>query len=221
MNTGRRSNRNFGITSLVPVSRVPDAGKQDPGKPEFWEYRYQKEITPWDLGGVPRHLVNFVEGIAQAATILIPGCGSAHEARLFAQRDWYVTAVDFSPSAVMRAKDTLGNLPGDVVLADFLSYDSNSARFDFIYERAFLCSLPPILRSRYVQQCAKLLSKGGRLFGYFYISEGEGGPPFPITSRELLSLFSPEFKLIADEAAGDESLPVFHGQERFQVWEKV
>ncbi|MBX9693596.1 MAG: methyltransferase domain-containing protein [Cyanobacteria bacterium] len=206
------------MTGVVPVSRL---NGQDPAKPDFWEYRYQKEYTPWDMGGVPRRLVNFVEGLSQPASILIPGCGSAHEARLFAQREMYVTAVDFSPSAVMRAKDTLGNLPGDVVLADFLSYDSNAVRFDYIYERAFLCSLPPILRSRYMQQCAKLLRPGGRLFGYFFISEGEGGPPFPISSKELALLLNAEFKLVADEAAGDESLAVFEGQERFQVWEKL
>ena len=200
-----------------------DFGRQNPGEPDFWESRYQTDNTPWDIGHVPVRLSDYLNQSRFTGSVLIPGCGAAHEAKLFAGLDWKVTAVDFSPSAVMRARESLGELPGEVVLADFLSYrpvDEASNGFDCVYERAFLCSLPPMLRTRYVQQCASLLKEGGQLVGFFYVADGKKGPPFPISHQELLSTMSAAFDLLADEPVSEDSLAIFKGNERWQVWRR-
>lgn len=199
--------------------RVISGTKPDPSKPDFWESHYRKNNTPWDAGGVPQRLMEHLSKADEHGNVLIPGCGKGHEASYLASEGWHVTAVDFSPSAVLRAREMLGNLPGEVIQADFLSFDSGAQKFDCVYERAFLCSLPPALRSRYAQQCADLLRPGGMLFGFFFVDEGEGGPPFPIAATELRSLLRPHFGLVQDEQVSD-SLDVFRGNERWQIWVK-
>jgi len=46
-----------------------------------------------------------------------------------------------------------------------------------VYERAFLCSLPRLLRPRYVQRVLELLGPQGRIAGFFFFEDGERGPP--------------------------------------------
>ncbi len=63
------------------------------------------------------------------------------------------------------------------------------------------------------------------LVGFFFVDEAAAaprrGPPFAVTSAELLGLLGGGFDLVADapvEAA--ESAPVFAGRERWQQWRR-
>src|SRR5665213_2943240 len=76
---------------------------------EFWDSRYRAGKTPWDFGGVPSALVKYLQ-TASPQRALIPGCGSGYEMRAFHERGWDVVAVDFSPSAVERARQVMGCL---------------------------------------------------------------------------------------------------------------
>jgi thiopurine S-methyltransferase len=61
---------------------------------------------------------------------------------------------------------------------------------------------------------------GGVLAGYFFFDEGERGPPFPLHSQEeLVALLEPAFERIEDAPVAD-SIPVFAGRERWQVWRR-
>ena len=57
---------------------------QDSSRAEFWDTRFRDGVTPWDAGGAPPQLVAWLRG-RPPARVLIPGCGSGHEVRLFAQ----------------------------------------------------------------------------------------------------------------------------------------
>ena len=70
---------------------------------EFWDSRYRSGKTPWDYGGVPAALLNYLQ-TAQPGRVLIPGCGSGYEVRAFHERGWDVLAIDYSPAAVERAR---------------------------------------------------------------------------------------------------------------------
>jgi thiopurine S-methyltransferase len=117
---------------------------------------------------------------------------------------------------VERARKILGPLSERVRLADFFETDFG-APFDLVYERAFLCSLPRPLRPRYVQRATELLSPRGRLAGFFFFEDGERGPPFGLRSGELEALLGARFERAADAAVHD-SIPIFAGKERWQVW---
>jgi SAM-dependent methyltransferase len=191
--------------------------KQDASRPEFWEKRFRENFTPWDAGRVPSSLERFLQAEPRRLRVLIPGCGSGYEVRAFAEAGHDVLAVDFAPAAVERSRRVLGPLSDRVRLADFFETDFG-APFDLIYERAFLCSLPRPLRPRYARRALEVLAPQGRLAGFFFLEDGEGGPPFGLRSGELEALLGSTFERTIDEGVAD-SIPIFAGKERWQVWE--
>ncbi|MEM5295291.1 methyltransferase domain-containing protein [Burkholderia sp. JPY481] len=197
---------------------VPDFANRDPNSPEFWDERFERHYTPWDQAGVPSAFRAFAERHRNAA-VLIPGCGSAHEAVWLARQGNPVRAIDFSAAAVAAAREQLGAQHASLVeQADFFTY-APPFKPGWIYERAFFCALPPTRRADYAQRMAELLPTGGLLAGYFFIGATPKGPPFGIARDELDALFTPHFELIEDEAV-DDSIAVFAEHERWLTWRR-
>lgn len=196
---------------------------RDPRHPDFWNERFEKSFTPWDKGGVPQELQRFVQAALQPLATLIPGCGNGYEAAYLAQAGWPVTAIDFSPAAVQSARAAIGPWGKHVLEADFFTYQPEQ-KLDLIYERAFFCALPHEMRAAIVARWAVLLPPGAWLAGYFFIDDAVDaslkGPPFTIPSVELIKLVLPYFELLEDREVTD-SLPVFAGKERWQVWRRL
>lgn len=192
---------------------------QDSSQPEFWDTRYRDHVTPWDAGGVPTDLRAFAQTLPAKSRVLIPGCGSGHEVIFLAQIGLNVLAIDFSPQAIEAAKQHVAHLADRVQLADFFAFDPGSNAFDVIYERAFLCALPRKLWSRYGERMAELLPPQKQLAGFFFYGDNPRGPPFATSPVELHGLLDAAFELVEDRPA-TESLPVFQGGERWQVWRR-
>ena len=195
---------------------------QRPELPEFWDKRFQSGVMPWDAGSVPAALQAYLQQqeaqAAQARSVLIPGCGSAHEAAFLDRRGWSVVALDFSAAAVEAARRNLGEWGGTLVQEDFFAH-SPQAPYTLIYERAFLCALPRKLWSGYGERLMQLLAPGGYLVGFYLFGDDLKGPPFSISRGQLEELLSPYFDLVADEAVA-ESIPAFAGRERWMEWRK-
>lgn len=196
---------------------VPDFETRDPTAPGFWSERFEKQFMPWDRAGVPDDLRRFVARTAPAA-VLIPGCGTGHEVAFFAEGGWDVTAIDFAPAAVAVAKQNLGRWADRVQEADFFAFEP-LRRPQVVYERAFLCALPPAMNEAIAARWMSLLPPGGLLAGFFFFGAAGKGPPFPITPEKLDALLSPGFERIEDRQVAD-SIPVFAGRERWQVWRR-
>ncbi|MGB9109027.1 MAG: SAM-dependent methyltransferase, partial [Telluria sp.] len=79
---------------------MPDFASRDPLAPAFWDERFDRRFTPWERGAAPAALRAFVAQTPAPPTVLIPGCGTAHELTLMLDAGWDATAIDFSPSAV-------------------------------------------------------------------------------------------------------------------------
>jgi SAM-dependent methyltransferase len=185
----------------------------------FWQPRYVAGETPWDFGGVPMALARWLEAESPSGRVLIPGCGAGHEVRAFHRAGWDVTAIDYAPAAVERAKAALGEIGGrHVRLADFFG-DELGREFSVIYERTFLCSMPRDRWPDYVARMGELLSENGRLIGHFFFGQNDDPPPYPLTEQMQQALFGPAFTRLHDEPAID-SLPMFAGRERWQIWQK-
>lgn len=204
---------------MSPPPNVPEFPRHDPATPAFWDVRFEADFMPWDQGAVPQCLADYVVRHPEPQRALIPGCGSAYEARLLLEAKWAVTAIDFSPAAVAHAQRILGPLGANVRELDFFGPPVAAERFDVIYERAFLCALPIKLRSAWAERVASLLPSGGRLIGFFYFDQTERGPPFGIDPGTLNSLLSTNFELL-EELAPTDSIPVFAGKEKWQVWRR-
>lgn len=195
---------------------------RDPLSPAFWDERFEQRFTPWDRGGVPQRLRQFVAeyaGAPAAPAVLIPGCGSAWELAYLCEAGWDATAIDFSPAAVAAARRSVGQWQERVVEADFFSY-TPAAPLQLIYERAFLCALPRAMWPQVAARWAGLLAPGALLVGYFFFDDAPKGPPFGIARDQLDALLAPYFECVADEEVND-SIPVFKSKERWLAWRRL
>lgn len=192
--------------------------EQRPEHPDFWCKRFGEGVTPWDAGRVQGDFASFVAARTQPLNTLIPGCGSAWEASHLADHRWPVTALDFSPTAVACAREVLADQAVDLVCADFFAWQPAQA-LDLIYERAFLCALPRKLWADWGKRVAELLPPGGLLAGYFFVCDQLKGPPFGILPEQLDALLLPNFECLTNQPVAD-SIPVFAGRERWQVWRR-
>ncbi len=193
--------------------------KRDLLDPGFWDERFAKSFTPWDRGGVPRALRDFVARQPHSLVALIPGCGSAYELAFLCKAGWDATAIDFAPEAVARGRALAGQWGERIVEADFFAWQP-ARPLALIYECAFLCALPPSMREQLVARWAALLPPGGRVAGFFYFDQTVKGPPFGIARAELERLMTPYFDCIEDDAV-DDSIPIFAGKERWMVFRRV
>ena len=189
-------------------------------KPDFWNQRYARGDTPWAAGVVSAALNAFLSRTQNPGRVLIPGCGADYQTiTAFDAAGFDVTAVDFSPVAVDKVTDLLGPGPGPkIILADFFSL-AFERTFDLIYERTFLCALPPARWREYAGRVAELLLPGGLLAGVFFYGLETEPPPYPITEVEAEQLFGRSFQLRQNEPVTD-SVEMFAGMERWQEWER-
>jgi SAM-dependent methyltransferase len=201
------------------MSQTPNFPKADAATAAFWNARFDADFTPWDHGGVPRCLRDYLDTHTVPSRVLIPGCGAGYEVAQFVERGAQPLAIDFSASAVARARTALGALASHVREADFFDPALNEENFDAIYERAFLCALPRRMWPLWARRVAELLRTGGRLFGFFFADDNERGPPFGLKTGELDQLLGGAFtqELIS---VPQDSIPVFAGKEAWQVWRR-
>jgi SAM-dependent methyltransferase len=191
---------------------------QDSSSPEFWDTRYRGGVTPWDAHGVPPQLLRWLKNRAKAS-VLVPGCGSGYEVRAFADHGHEVLGIEYSDAAMEAAKSELGALAARVKKADFFAFET--APFDLVYERAFLCALPRRTWPQWATRVAEVVRPGGDLAGFFYLDDNERGPPFGISEPRLSELLRPLFKLEENvKIPSNESIPVFKGKEVWQVWRR-
>jgi SAM-dependent methyltransferase len=191
---------------------------QDSSLPLFWDTRYRAGVTPWDAGAIPPQLGRWLKALRKA-TVLVPGCGAGYEVRAFAQAGHDVLGIEFSDAALEAARRELGPLAERVRKADYFAFET--APFDIVYERAFLCALPRRMWVRWAERTAALVQPGGALAGFFFFDDNQRGPPFGISPERLDDLLLPSFVLEASVAIPPaESIEVFRGKERWQVWRR-
>ena len=72
---------------------------------DFWQTRFENGQTPWDRGGTHPQLLAWLEQglITVGQTIVIPGCGRAHELLALGQAGIAAIGLDNAPAAVAAA----------------------------------------------------------------------------------------------------------------------
>ena len=165
---------------------------------EFWEQRFAAGNTPWDRGEAnPQLGIWLAAGALKPCRILIPGCGSGHEAAVLTRAGFDVTALDYAPVAIERTRKLLdaADLKATLVEADALTWRPDRA-FDAIYEQTCLCALYPDQWREYADQLHRWLAPGGRLYALFVqFSRPEAadgiihGPPYHCDINAMRALF--------------------------------
>ncbi len=166
----------------------------DANSPNFWDSLYKTDRFHWDLGGPTPEFQRLAERrLLKPGTLLVLGAGRGHDARLFAQHGFAVTAVDFSAEAV-EAMNKLNDVtfPVEIVHADFFSLTPDwNNRFDYILDYTSFCAVLPKRRSEYADLVSRLLKPGGMyIILAFPIGNRPGGPPYVVQPKAIIALFA-------------------------------
>lgn len=158
-------------------------------KASHWTRIYKEEENPgWNLGEPAEALKDMLPRLKPSRSrVLVLGCGEGHDAAFFAQSGHIVTAVDFSPSAIERAKNLYGHLPGiTFVEADVFKLPRDfDQSFDIVFEHTCYCAINPAKRQDLVKVWNRVLVKGGHLMGVFFAFERRSATPYGGTEWEL------------------------------------
>ena len=164
-----------------------------------WQKHYDEKDLAWDLGEVANPFVRLWEDkVLQPGTLIVPGCGQGHEVIYFAARGFQVTGVDYSPGAEKLLRDSLRNkkLNAQVLHQDFFELDeTHNHAYDNLLEQTFFCAIHREQRPAYVETVSRILKPGGLLFGLFYETGEEGGPPFNTTQTDIQNHFTAVFDI--------------------------
>ncbi len=165
----------------------------------YWNDRWKRNETGWDLGAVSPPLKIFIDQLTyKDDRILLPGCGNGYEAGyLLANGFTNVTVVDISLVPVEKLKAQYAEMLGKELTVLHQDFFTLQGQYDLVIEQTFMSALPPSMRGAYVQQMKKLLKPkailAGLLFGVEFDKEG---PPFGGTAAEYRNLFSRDFEII-------------------------
>jgi len=186
-----------------------------------WEERYQTNDMPWEKGAPSPGLVDFLAGQAglPRGAVLVPGCGTGHDARAWAAAGFTVTGCDIAPSAIRLAKEktAAAGLSAQFILGDFLA-DAVTGPFDWIFEHTLFCAIDPARRDDYVSAVLRRLKATGSYLAVNYLIPDTDGPPFGTTREELMARFSPHYDLQAEWVPS--SYPNRTGLELMQWWRR-
>ena len=163
-----------------------------------WESRYKSGDMPWEKGEASPGLVDFlaVHPEVPRGSVLVPGCGTGHDARVWAKAGFTVTGLDLAPSAIRLSQErtVAAGLKADFRLANFLD-DAPFARFDWIFEHTLYCAIDPARRDDYARAVLRWLKPDGEFLAVHYMIGASDGPPFGCTQQELMERLSPNFDL--------------------------
>src|ERR1041384_3448305 len=149
---------------------------------------------PWEKGEPSPGLVDFLAAHPNLprGTVCIPGCGTGHDVRAWAQAGFEAFGFDRAPTAVQLGQEkTRGtNLPASFALANFLT-DKPPRRFDWLFEHTLFCAIEPTCRDEYVRAVLRWLKPNADYLAVFYMIADCDGPPFGTTREEILKRFTP------------------------------
>ena len=183
--------------------------------PSYWENRYQKGETAWDVGAITTPIKAYIDSLHDKnIKILIPGAGNSYELEYLLNNGFKNTFVaDYAATPLENIKKRITKCPESQLLhADFFEL---TGTYDLIIEQTFFCALEPELRPKYVQKTKFLLNPGGKIVGLlFQFPLTENGPPFGGDSKEYSKLFEADFIIRKLEIAYN-SIPERKGKELF------
>ena len=189
---------------------------------DYWESRYLAKDMPWEKGAPSPGLVDFLEAhpTLKRGTVCVPGCGTGHDVRAWAQAGFSASGFDIAPSAIQLATEATRaiGLQASFALADFLR-DDPPLLFDLIFEHTLFCAIQPGERDAYVKSVLRWLKPHGQYLAVNYLIPDKDGPPFGTTRGELWRRFSPHFRLAQEWIP--RSYPNRTGLELMLWWDRI
>lgn len=194
-------------------------------EPHYWDALYRDNQARWDMGTPTPVFVDLLKsGRFEPGRALILGCGRGHDAVLFAQHGFSVTAIDFSAEAIKhtRVLAEANNVGLELVQEDLFDYSLGiSEEFDYVVEYVTFCAIEPSRRPEFAAVVPALMKPSGRFIGLFFPLDSRlGGPPFAVSMDEVHRIFGKKLELISVEAP-ERSVTPRKGRELLTVWRKL
>lgn len=190
-----------------------------------WDAIYQNGTDGWDLGGPHPTLKRLAaSGEFILGRMLVLGAGRGYDAREFARNGFQVTALDFSRTAAREMRRlSEPDAPLDIMHHDMFNLpDGMTGTFDYTLEYVTFCAIDPARRVEYADMVRRVLKPGGLYISLaFPLREFAGGPPFSVSTGQLLELFeSRDFNLLRREWPEDSIKPR-RGFEELLIFQKT
>jgi hypothetical protein len=237
----------FCIVSSKPTTMSVDRSKMHavlaasggPSVASGWGALWQSNLTGWDLGKFTAVLSAEFDAEVTAGRLnatgaaLIPGCGSAYDARLLAQKGMSrVVGLDFAPEAIEKAKTVCADTNVELICGDLMVPHAtlHDGSMDFIFDYTCFCAIPPSSRPAWGQRLAGLLKSGGRLLTLAYPLADDHvaadpqavGPPFPVSVAQYKQMLEPHgVRMDGEPRASDLSVTARQPNERVIWWTKL
>lgn len=162
-----------------------------------FEWRYWRGDTPWDTNVTPPEVTAFLAA-APPGRALDLGCGTGTNAITLARCGWRVTAVDFSPKAILtaRRKAQKAGVDVDFLLADVTRLESLEGPYDYALDIGCLLGLRPGERSRYARELARLLRPGADYMLYAWFPRRVRRRIRGIAPEEVEALLAGQFRRV-------------------------
>lgn len=166
---------------------------------------YRVGFTPWDGHPLAQSLRNLIEGAGDASALpagsaLELGCGTGDTSIYLARRGWKVTAVDFVPKplAKARAKADTACVSVNFVQADVthLSRAGIGAGFQLIVDNGCLHNMSEGDRDAYAREVSAVAAPEARLLIVAFLPGGRFGVR-GANPAEMERLFTPAWTLLA------------------------
>ncbi len=128
-----------------------------------WQTHYESGIPPWETGQPSRELARVIaEQQIQPGRAIELGCGSGINAVWLARQGFDVTALDFTPLAIDKARQRAAAAGVQVhfVLADVLNLSKDFAPFPFFFDRGCYHCVRTENARAYLQTLCKITSPG-------------------------------------------------------------
>jgi len=189
-----------------------------------WDSDYQNGTDFWDLGGPhPTFKRLASNGQFKPGRLLVLGAGRGYDAREFARSGFQVTALDFYQTAVREMRRLAEpDAPLEVIQHDMFNLpEEMNGAFDYALEYVTFCAVQPSRRAEFADMVTRVLKPGGLYISLaFPLREFEGGPPFSVSTGQLMELFADRgFELLRREWPEDSIRPR-RGFEELLIFQK-
>lgn len=173
-----------------------------------FEWRYWRGDTPWDTNVTPPEVMAFLADTPPGRALDL-GCGTGTNAITLARRGWRVTAVDFSPRAILTARRKARKAGVDVefLLTDVTRLESLQGPYDFALDIGCLLGLKPEERRRYVRELARLLRPGADYMLYAWFPRRVGGRIRGVAPEEVEALLAGRFRRLWFQVGEERGRP--------------
>ena len=170
---------------------------------ERFQKRYASGDTPWDIGKPDVNLTQTVTTVAlEPCKALDIGCGTGDNSIWLAQKNFQVTGIDASETAVQKAREKAlqAKIKCTFMVIDFLTGKITGAPFGFAFDRGCFHSFhSDEERQKFAENVAAHLENGGlwlSLVGNANDQRPGPGPPRR-TARDIVNAVEPSFEILS------------------------